>query len=142
MRAYANFLVRSFQYHPLGAAAAAAALMAVGLAYSDIIKIKWAFVEPEWLNNRSLPILIVAVGILTFSFAYVFSRQEMQEKNDCDDLCQLRLQPYSTFGEIAFAILKSDSTYSKQEILDRLMKAVVAGEFSEWSGHSRRRFSP
>ena len=142
MRAYASFLVRSFQSQPLAAAAAVAAMIAASLAYSDISKIKWAFPEPGWLNSRSIQILIVAIAILSFSIAYVFSRQAMKEKHESEDLRRLRLQPYSTFREIALATSKSGSTYSKQEILDRLMRAAIAGEFSERTGHSRMRITP
>jgi len=142
MRAYANFLVRSLQSQPLGVAAAAAAMTAAGLAYSDIVKIKWAFAELGWLSNQSLQILIVAAGLIISSFAYVFFRQAMKENNDSEHIRQLRLQPYSTFREIALAISESDSTSSKQVILDRLMKAAIAGEFSERTGHSRMRIAP
>ena len=141
MRANSSFLVRSIQEQPLGAIAAAQAIMAAGLAYSDIIKIKSTFAEPGWLNNESFQILIVAIGIVTFAFVYVFSRQATKEKKVTEHIRQLRSQPYSTFGEIALAFSESGSGYSKQDILDRLMKAAVAGEFSERTGHSRMRLT-
>jgi len=142
MLGYASFIVRSLQSQPLGAAAAAAAMVAAGLAYSDIGKITLSFTEPGWLTNRSVEILLAAIGVLVVSFAYVFSRQATKEKYDSEHIRQLRLQRYITFGEIAAAISESDSAYLKQEILDRLIKAAVAGEFSEWTGHSRMRISP
>ncbi len=141
MHAYAKFIVRSLQSQPLGTAATAAAATAAAIAYSEIDKIKWTFAEPEWFNDQSVQILVAAILILITSFAYVFSRQAVKEKNESEEIRQLRLQPYSTFREIALAISESDSLYLKQEIVDRLMKAAIAGEFSERTGHSRIRIT-
>jgi hypothetical protein len=44
-----------------------------------------------------------------------------------------------TFGEISDVISRSNSAYSKDEVLHQLMNAVWNREFEEYSGHSRLR---
>ncbi len=94
---------------------------------------RWAWLFPTTL-------FCLAIGLLIWPLAERFLISLVrEEKGDTRQIRRLRLQSYSTFDEIGEAISKANDAYSKEEIIERLLRAAHNGEFYTLPHHSRMR---
>lgn len=80
-------------------------------------------------------------GAVVLLFAMAVRLQMQLDDQEGQLIRRLKKKRYVTFGEIAKAISTGNIAYTEAEVLDCLLSAALAGEFKEWTGHSRLRMT-